>query len=271
MKIPLPDPYASSAKLKDIEIFVSSMLRWLKLNFMLRTASQDWQLAVLGTHLTSEAQEWYMHNVEFSTQTIQTWDLETMILGLQHRFLPMLTHRHAVTDFDTVHQSNGIVQELYNLMIKLAEQMVHPPNEYTFQQRFIEALQPSISTKVLELSYNAERHNLQQLYITEKQLDEVKLYTSIYNKAAMQGDQQHVVQAIWPTMVPARASIQVSRPPANKSLPVYRPAILIVVNKPLPWLLYLTIAKPAVGMQPGPPPTSTGNSATCHNWVTMPL
>jgi hypothetical protein len=72
-------------------------------------------------------------------------------------------------------------------MIKVAEQMVHPPNEYTFQQRFIEALRTSISMKVLELSYNTERHDLQQLYIIAKQLDEEKLYTSIYNKAAMQG------------------------------------------------------------------------------------
>jgi hypothetical protein len=89
-----------------------------------------------------------------------------------------------------------------------------------------------ISTKVLELSYNTERHDLQQLYITAKQLNEAKLYTSVYYKATMQGDQQHAVQAIWPTRAPARASIQISRSPANKSLPVYRPAILVVVNKP---------------------------------------
>jgi hypothetical protein len=34
-------------------------------------------------------------------------------------------------DFDTVCQGNGTVQELYNLMIKLAERMVHLPDEYT--------------------------------------------------------------------------------------------------------------------------------------------
>jgi hypothetical protein len=111
--------------------------------------------------------------------------------------------------------------------------MVHQPDDYTFQQRFIEALQPSISMKVLELGYNAERHDLQQLYITAKQLDEVKLYTSVYHKATAQGDQQHAAQAIQPTRAPARASIQVSRSPANKSLPVYRLEILVVVNKPL--------------------------------------
>jgi hypothetical protein len=99
---------------------------------MLGTASQDWQFTILGMHLTGEAQEWYMCNVKLSTWTIQTWNLETTILSLQHRFLPTLMHRHAAMDFDPVHQSNGTVQELYNLMIKLAEWMLHLPDEYTF-------------------------------------------------------------------------------------------------------------------------------------------
>jgi hypothetical protein len=41
--------------------------------------------------------------------------------------------------------------------------------------------------KVLELGYNAEQHELQQLYMMAKQLDEAKLYTSMYNKASSQG------------------------------------------------------------------------------------
>jgi hypothetical protein len=48
---------------------------------------------------------------------------------------------------------------------------------------------------VLELSYNDERYELQQLYMMAKQLDGAKLYTSTYNKASSQGDeQQQVVQ-----------------------------------------------------------------------------
>jgi hypothetical protein len=99
---------------------------------MLGTASQDWQLTVLGTCLTSKAQEWYMCNVELSTWTIQIWNLETMILSLQCRFLLMLTYRHVAMDFDAMCQGNGTVQELYNLMVKLAEWIIHQPDKYTF-------------------------------------------------------------------------------------------------------------------------------------------
>jgi hypothetical protein len=59
-------------------------------------------------------------------------------------------------DFDAVCQGSGTVQELYNLMNKLVDRMIHLPDYYTFRRRFIEALWPSVSTKVLELGYNAE-------------------------------------------------------------------------------------------------------------------
>jgi hypothetical protein len=195
VKLLLPEPYSGSPKLEDFEDFMSNALYSLKINCLLGAASNELQLIFLGTRLNGEAQEWYMRNVESSTRIVQQWNLETKILGLQHRFLPTLTHRHAASDFDVVCQGSGTVQELYNLMNKLVDQMIHPPDNYTFRQRFIEALRPSISTMVLELGYNAERHELQQLYITAKQLDEAKLYTSAYNKASSQGgEQQQVVQ-----------------------------------------------------------------------------
>jgi hypothetical protein len=54
------------------------------------------------------------------------------------------------------------------------------------QSWFLEALQPSISTKILELGYNAKRHLLQQLYAIAKQLEEAKLYTTVYNNCCNQ-------------------------------------------------------------------------------------
>jgi hypothetical protein len=112
VKIPPPECYTGSAKLEDFEDFVSSMLRWLKVNGLLGAASSEWQLTFLGTHLEGEAQEWFMRNVESPTRVIQSWDLEAVIIGLQRRFLPTLTHRHTAADFDVMCQSTGTVQEL---------------------------------------------------------------------------------------------------------------------------------------------------------------
>jgi hypothetical protein len=77
---------------------------------MLGAASSEWQLTLLGTSLTGEAQEWYMRNVELPTWAIQQWSLEAAILGLHRRFLPMLIHRHVAADFDAMHQGNCTIK-----------------------------------------------------------------------------------------------------------------------------------------------------------------
>jgi hypothetical protein len=121
IKILLPGCYSGSAKLKVFKVFVFNILHWLKLNGMLGAASGEWQLTLLGTCLTGEAQEWYMRNMELPTWAIQQWGLEATILGLQRWLLPTLMHRHAAADFDAMCQGNSTVQELYNQMSKLVE------------------------------------------------------------------------------------------------------------------------------------------------------
>jgi hypothetical protein len=121
VKLPLPELYSGSPKLEDFEDFMSNALHWLKINCMLGATSNELQLIFRGTRLNGEAQEWYMHNVESSTCIIQQWNMETTILGLQHRFLPMLMHRHVASDFDVVCQGSSTVQELYNLVNKLVD------------------------------------------------------------------------------------------------------------------------------------------------------
>jgi hypothetical protein len=54
IKILLPGCYTGSAKLEDFKDFIFNILRWLS----------EWQLMLLGTCLTSKAQELYMRNVE---------------------------------------------------------------------------------------------------------------------------------------------------------------------------------------------------------------
>jgi hypothetical protein len=83
IKILLPGCYSDSAKLEDFKDFIFNILHWLKLNGMLGAASGEWQLTLLGSCLTGEAQEWYMRNVELPMQVIQHWSLKAAILGLQ--------------------------------------------------------------------------------------------------------------------------------------------------------------------------------------------
>ena len=60
-----PETYAGGSDLKEFEVFVAGILRWLKMNCLLGETSIDMQVDYLGTHLTGKVQEWFYRNVDF--------------------------------------------------------------------------------------------------------------------------------------------------------------------------------------------------------------
>jgi hypothetical protein len=72
----------------------------------------------MGTCLTGEAQEWYHRNIEHFDPQVRDWTLETVVQGLQKRFLHTLTYHHASNKFDVVMQGTKTVQELMNELTK---------------------------------------------------------------------------------------------------------------------------------------------------------
>ena len=64
VKLAHPETYAGGSDLKEFEVFIAGILRWLKMNNLLGPTSTDMQVNYLGTCLTGEAQEWFYRNVE---------------------------------------------------------------------------------------------------------------------------------------------------------------------------------------------------------------
>ena len=82
IKLAHPETYAGRSDLKEFEVFVASILRWLKMNSLLGPSSMSMQVRYLGTHLMGEAQEWFYCNVEQFNRQVQYWILELVIQGL---------------------------------------------------------------------------------------------------------------------------------------------------------------------------------------------
>ena len=102
--------------------------------------------------------------------------METVVQGLQRRFLHTLTHHHASNKFDMVSQGNKTVQEVLNDLKKYATWMIHLPDIYTFRKRFISALHDSLHNEVLKKGYNAEFSTIDQLYETACVIEEASCY-----------------------------------------------------------------------------------------------
>ena len=59
-----PETYMGGSDLKEFEVFIAGILRWLKMNCLLGETSVEMQVDYLGTRLTGEVQEWFYRNVE---------------------------------------------------------------------------------------------------------------------------------------------------------------------------------------------------------------
>ena len=55
VKLDHPETYVGGSDLKEFEVFVAGILRWLKMNCLLGETSIDMQVNYLGTRLTGEA------------------------------------------------------------------------------------------------------------------------------------------------------------------------------------------------------------------------
>jgi hypothetical protein len=120
IKVAHPDSYSEGADLEEFEIFIAGVLRWLRMNSLLRPSSTEIQLQYLGTRLKGEAHEWFYRYIEHCNRTVRDWTLKAAIQGFQHRFLHTLTHHNASNRFDSVIQSQQTMHELLNDLKKHA-------------------------------------------------------------------------------------------------------------------------------------------------------
>ena len=146
------------------------------MNCLLGETSIDMQVDYLGTRLTGEAQEWFYRNVERFDRQVCEWTLETVVQGLQRRFLHTLTHHHASNKFDTVSQGTKTVQEILNDLKKYAMWMIHPLDVYIFCKQFVLALHDLLHNEVVKKGYNAKFSTINQLYKTAHMIEEASHY-----------------------------------------------------------------------------------------------
>ena len=104
LNISPPEEYSGSLDLEVYETFVTGILRWLKLHGLLGVKYTETQVQFLGTQLKGNTSEWFTRNVERPNRPIRDWSLESVIKGLQKRFLNLLMHRQASNKFNTIEQ-----------------------------------------------------------------------------------------------------------------------------------------------------------------------
>jgi hypothetical protein len=81
LKLKHPKAYSRGSNHEEFKGFIANILRWLKMNYLLRPISTDLQVSYMGTCLTGEAQEWFHQNTECFNHQVHEWTLETVVRG----------------------------------------------------------------------------------------------------------------------------------------------------------------------------------------------
>ena len=80
------------------------------------------------------ASRWLTRNIEPPDWPIRDWSLESVMEGLQKRFINSLMHRQVSNKFDTIEQGQITVQELIQELTKYAAKMVQYLDDYSFRK-----------------------------------------------------------------------------------------------------------------------------------------
>ena len=181
LNISPPEEYSGSLDLEVYETFVAGILQWLKLHGLLGAKYTETQVQFLGMRLKGNASEWFMRNVERPDRPIRDWSLESVIEGLQKRFLNLLMHRQVLNKFDTIEQGQKTVQELIQELTKYTARMVQYPDDYSFRRRLIATLRPSLQKEVLRRGITVEFSSMQDILEKAKDIeDSVKAYAYMH-------------------------------------------------------------------------------------------
>ena len=120
LNISPPEEYSGSSDLELYEMFIAGILQWLRLHGLIGVKYTETQVQFLGMRLKGNASEWFTRNVECPDRPIRDWSPESVIEGLQKRFLNSLMHRQASNKFNTIEQGQKMVQESIQELTKCA-------------------------------------------------------------------------------------------------------------------------------------------------------
>ena len=157
-------------------MFVTGILWWLRLHGLLGVNYTKTQVPFLGTQLKGNTSKWFTRNIEHPGQPIKDWSLESVIEGLQKRFLNSLTHRQVSNKFDTIEQGQKTVQEIIQELTKYAAWLVQYLDNYSFRRKPIATLRPSLQKEVLHRGITVEFSSMQDILEKVKDIEDSSQY-----------------------------------------------------------------------------------------------
>jgi hypothetical protein len=153
IKMPMPDKYDRNPSPDVLEEWIVSMIRYFHLYGLIKKSNDLIMVNLIGMCLGDTAAEWFHSTVE---QDTEAWLPPEVLDGIQDRFIHELELHKAANRFNALSQGNMDTKQLYQELVKLAQQRVESSLSYDLMRRYYEAMQPSIHTKLANQGYMPE-------------------------------------------------------------------------------------------------------------------
>ena len=169
-----PPEYEGGETIDEFLKFMRELLNFLSIYSLLKPEADLFRVKFLGQILKGKALKWYQHMINSNAD--RSWKFEETMVALKWYFIRDASSRDATMKFDCLSQKGQSVTELKKDLERLSQQMIQTPSDYDMARRFLSALKPEISTKVVRHGYNPENSNLNAIFEAAKFIEEAHFY-----------------------------------------------------------------------------------------------
>ena len=156
-----PPKYSGEPDYTTFFNWATSLIDWLSLAGLTSTVHDAARITIIGTTLRDSARGWFWSEVELPRRERREWTSLDVFCEVYLRFIPVWNSIVAAERFYKVQydpEESRPARSLYERMRRVAEQMDHYPDEYSFKRTFVGALPPGLSSRL-----NAERSDMKGL------------------------------------------------------------------------------------------------------------
>jgi hypothetical protein len=137
-RVPNPPRYGGLPDSEEFEHWLSSLLRWLKVNKICGPENDSDHIEFTAMFLEDTASVWFKDNVDGAYRQCSSWTFKEVVTGLYDRFVHDNATHDATDKFWHVKYNAGEgVMSYYYKLEQCATRMIQAPDEFMFRTQLV--------------------------------------------------------------------------------------------------------------------------------------
>ena len=173
-RVPTPPMYKGEEDTEKYEHWLSSLLRWLRVNKICGPDLDADRVEYAAMYLEGTALTWFNDNVDGLYRHKNVWSFKEVITGLYDRFIyDTATHDASDKFWHVKYNATNGVMAYYHELERYASRMIRAPDRFTFKTQLITGLPDNILKQVLFKGCTAEKSSTETILYHARQAEDI--------------------------------------------------------------------------------------------------